>query len=208
MGQRTHLRLGVVRFTQPAAAGFYPIWFSNTLTDPIGDLSRAVAEELNGSGRFADVIYLGGPPLDRCGPGLLPGCLPARRHPRRGRDEIQRDGGRRALEPHPAVHRALAASLHRPADGTQPRQRRAARNPQAPGVGRRGGRLALSEQRLSWHEHNWYSVQSIPANERAVQTHALDHFVTTLAATLVREFTPARVDALAPRTAAASPGAP
>jgi len=58
-----------------------------------------------------------------------------------------------------------------------------------------------AEQQLAWDEHNWYSSLSIPVIERAVQTRALDHFVTALVAAVQRELIPARLDALLPRPA-------
>ena len=204
---RTGLRIGVARFSQPPASGFYPIWFSNTLADPIGDFSRAVAEELRGSGRFADVIYLGAAPLEAADLAYY-------------RDVYQLDAvlagavtnyyvtavaelwslmppfillwplhllGLPVAPSHDSVALDVTLSLRGVSPGT--------------------GAWRAAEQRLSWHERAWYSVLNIPANERAVQTHALDHFVTALAASLLRELPPARADEPSPRPAAASPPA-
>jgi hypothetical protein len=205
--QRSGLRIGVVRFSQPPASGFYPIQFSNTLADPIGDLSRAVAEELRAAGLFNDVIYLGAPPL-----------------------------GAADLDYYRAVYQldAILAgdvttfyvtsvpelwSLIPPMLALWPLH--VFGLPTAPchdSVALRGA-LSLrglapgavlwrsSELEYAWHEHNWYSSLSIPAIERAVQTRAMDHFVTSLVADLRRELTPARVDDLFLRPAAAAPPA-
>ncbi|MHB8835506.1 MAG: hypothetical protein ACYC9Y_07345 [Candidatus Methylomirabilia bacterium] len=188
---RFNLRIGVVRFSQPSAAGFYPIRFSNTLGDPIGDLSRAVADELRGSGLFAEVIYLDGPPP-----------------------------GRTDLEYYREVYRLAAIlsgdvtsfyvtsvpelwSLVPPFIALWPLH--VLGLPTAPchdsvvlhgtlslqGLEAGAGGWRSSEQKYSWHEHNWYSSLSIPAIERAVQTRAMDHFVTSLVAALRRELSPA-----------------
>lgn len=201
------LRIGVVRFSQPPASAFYPIRFSQTLDDPIGDLSRAVAEDLLSSGFFVDVIYLG---------VTTPGVADQDYY----RDIYQLDAilagevtkfyVTSAPEiwslippflalwplhvfglPTAACHDSVA--LH----GTLSLQ----------GLTPGAGGWRSSEQQLSWHEHNWYSSLSIPAIERAFQIRAMDYFVTSLVATLRRELSPARLDALFPRPATASPPA-
>jgi hypothetical protein len=198
--QSTNRRLGVVRFSQPAAAGFYPIWFSNTLADPIGDLSRAVAEELRNSGLFADVIYLGDSPLG----------VADREYYR----EVCRLDAIFTGEVTSFYVTAVAElwslippfillwPLHFLGLPTAPSHDSVALHGTfslrglAPGA----GYWRSPEQRYHWDEHVWYSVQSIPANERAVQTHALDHFVTSIAAALQSELPPARIEGLFPRS--------
>jgi hypothetical protein len=206
--QRTDRRLGVVRFSEPPAAGFYPIWFSNTLEDPVGDLSRAVAEELRVSGPFADVIYLGDPPpsvadlayyrdvyrLDAIFTGEVT------------RFQVTAVAELWSLIP-PFI---LLWPLHFLGLPTAPSHDSVALDGSfslqglAPGA----GCWRSPEQRYAWHEHAWYSVQSIPANERAVQTHALDQFVAAIAATVRRELSPADIEALLPRPSAAVAPAP
>ncbi len=194
--QRTNLRLGVVGFSQPDAAGFYRMRFSQTLADPIGDLSRAVAEELRGSGRFLDVVYLGAPPrsaadlayyrdvyrLDAILTGEVTGFYVT------SVPELWS-----LIPPFLAlwplhVFGVPTAPCH---DSVVLHGTLALRG-LAPGA----GVWRSSEQRLSWHEHNWYSSLSIPSIERAVQIRAMDHFVASLAAVLDHELTPARLDEL------------
>ncbi len=204
----TNRRIGVARFSQPSAAGFYPIWFSNTLADPIGDLSRAVAEELRTSGLFADVIYLGD--------------SPPRASDLEYYREVYRLDGLFAGEVTEFYVTAVAElwslippfillwPLHFIGLPTAPSHDSVALEGSfslqglAPGAG--GWRS--SEQRYAWHEHVWYSVQRIPANERAVQTHALDHFVTAIVAAVRRELSPADIEALLPRAETAAAPAP
>ena len=187
---RTELRLGVVRFAQPPAAGFYPMRFSNTLADPIGDLSRAVAEELDGAGLFADVIYLDGPPPA--------GADLAYYRDVYGLDAILAGEVTKfyvtsvpelwSLIP-PFI---LLWPLHVIGLPTAPCHDSVVLHGTlviqglAPGAG--GWRS--SEQRLSWHQQNWYSSLTIPAIEREVQIRAMDHFVTSLVAALRGELTP------------------
>lgn len=205
-GPRTSFRLGVARFAQPAAAGFYPIWFSNTLNDPIGDLSRAVAEELRRSGRFADVVYLGAPTLDAADldyyrtiyrlDAILAGEVT--------RFQVSAVAELWSLVPPfivlwPLHFIGLPAAPSR--DSVVLHATLGLRG-LAPGAG--GWRS--TEQRLSWRERNWYAVQRIPAIERAVQTHAMDHFVAALAGLLLCELTPDRLDSLLPGRAAAATG--
>ena len=201
-GERcTSLRLGVVRFSQPPVAGFYPIQFSQTLADPIGDLSRALAEELRASGFFVDVIYLGDPTRD-------PADLEYYRDVYRLDALLSGDVTAFYVTSVPELWSLIPPflalwPLHVFGLPTAPCHDRVELHGTlglqglTPGAG--GWRSA--EQRLSWHEHNWYSSLSIPAIERTVQIHALDHFVTTLVAILRRELTPARIDALVPRPA-------
>jgi len=199
--QRTDRRLGVVRFSQPPAAGFYPIRFSQTLADPIGDLSRAVAEELRGSGLFVDVIYLDGPP------GVAD--LDYYRDVYRLEAILSGDVTRFYVTSVPELWSLIPPflvlwPLHVLGLPTAPCHDSVALHGTlsfqglAPGA----GSWRSSEQQLSWHEHNWYSSLTIPAIERAVQTHAMDHFVTSIVATVRRELSPARIDALLPRPAA------
>ena len=199
--QRSSLRLGVVGFSQPPAAGFYPIRFSQTLVDPIGDLSRAVAEELLGSGMFADVIYLGTPLLEAAD-------LDYYRDVYRLDAILSGDVTSFYVTSVPELWSLVTpyivlwpfhvfglptAPCHDSValDGTLSLR----------GLVPGAGAWRSSEQRLSWHEHNRYSSLSIPAIERAVQIHAMDHFVTSLVAAVRRELSPALLDALVPRAA-------
>lgn len=201
----TSFRLGVVRFTQPAVAGFYPIRFSQTLADPIEDLSRAVAEELRGSGLFADVIYLGVPP-----PG--PADLEYYRDVYRLDAILAGDVTSFFVTSVPELWSVIPPflalwPLHvfglptAPCHDSVVLRGTLSLQGLAPGA----GSWRFSEQRFSWHEHNWYSSLSIPAIERAVQIRAMDHFVTALVAALQCELTPARIEALRPRPAASPP---
>jgi len=193
---RTHLRLGVVRFSQPDAAGFYPIRFSNTLADPIGDLSRAVAVELRGSGMFADAIYLGVAPSSTADLDYY--------HDVYGLDAI--------LAGEVTTYYVTSAPelwsvippfivlwpLHALGLPTAPCHDRVELHVslRIQGLAPGAGGWSFPEQPLSWHGHDWYSAQSIPAVERSVQIRAMDYFVTSLAGVVVRELTPARLDGL------------
>lgn len=195
----TDRRLGVVRFSQPAAAGFYPIWFSNTLADPIGDLSRAVVEELRGSGLFADVMYLGDSPL---GVADLEYYRDVYRLDAIFAGDVTRFYVTAVAEFWSLIPPFIVLwPLHFLGLPTAPSHDSVALHGSfsirglAPGA---GGWLSAA-QRYSWHEHTWYSVLSIPANERAVQTRAMDHFVTSIVATVRRELSPTRIDDLFPR---------
>lgn len=196
--QSTNRRLGVVRFSQPPAAGFYPIWFSNTLADPIGDLSRAVAEELRRSGLFFDVIYLGDSPL---GVADLEYYRDAYRLDAIFAGEVTRFYVTAVAELWSLIPPfILLWPLHFFGLPTGPSHDSVALHGSFSlrGLAAGAGSWRSSEQRYSWHEHTWYSVQSIPANERALQTRAMDHFVTSIVATVRRELPPARIDALFP----------
>lgn len=202
---RTPLRLGVVRFSQPAASGFYPIRFSNTLADPIGDLSRAVAEELRGSGRFVDVIYLGAPPL---GASDLDYYRDVYRIDAILSGDVTSFYVTSVPEPWSLIPPLIVLwPLHvlglptAPCHDSVELRGTLSLQGLAPGAG--GWRS--SDQRFSWHEHNWYSALSIPAIERGVQIRAMDHFVASLVAALCRELSPARIEALSPRPVATSP---
>ena len=206
--QSTNRRLGVVRFSQPPAAGFYPIWFSNTLADPIGDLSRAVAEELRSSDLFADVIYLGDSPL---GVADLEYYRDVYRLDAIFTGEVTKFYVTAVAELWSLIPPFIVLwPLHffglptAPSHDSVELHGTFSIQGLAPGA----GFWSSPEQRYSWHEHTWYSVLSIPANERAVQTHAMDHFVTSLVATVHDELSPARIDALFPRQAAPSTKAP
>jgi hypothetical protein len=185
--QRTNLRLGVARFSQPDPAGFYPIWFSNTLADPIGDLSRAVAEELRRSGLFADVVYLDAP-------------APTAADRDYYRDIYQLDtilDGE--VTSFSVTGVAELWSLIPPLIVVWPLHFLGLpTGPSHDSVGLRGsvtlqglapGAAAWHspELRLAWDEHVWYSVLTIPANERRLQTRALDHFVAAIAAAVAGE---------------------
>ena len=197
----TGQRLGVVRFSQPPASGFYPIWFSNTLADPIGDLSRAVAAELRGSGLFVDVIYLGAPSLSEADleyyrdvyrlDALLVG-------------DVSKFYVTAVAELWSLVPPFIALwPLHFLGFPTGPSHDSVALHGtfSLQGLAPGAGCWRSPEQRYSWHEHTWYSVLSIPANERAVQIGAMDHFVTSIVAAVRGELSPARIDDLFPRPA-------
>jgi len=191
-GRRTNLRIGVTRFSGPDPAGFYPIWFSNTLADPIGDLSRAVAVELRRSGLFADVIYLG---VEK----------PAAADLAYYREVYQLDA---VLDGDVSRFFVTAVaelwSLIPPLIVVWPLHFLGV--PSAPSHDSVGMSGALSlqglasgvagwrspELRLSWDEHVWYSVFTIPANERRLQTNALDQFVAALAGTVCSAIDPER----------------
>lgn len=205
---RSDIRLGVARFSQPDPAGFYPIWFSNTLADPIGDLSRAVAEELRRTGPFAEVVYLDAPrpaPADRD-------------HYRR----VYRLDAVLEGEVTEFFVTAVAElwSLIPPFIALWPLHFLGL--PTAPShdsVGLRGA-LAIRgladgavawrspELRLSWDDHVWYSVLNIPANERRLQTRAMDHFVSTLAAVVRDEMEAGRIEPLLRAARRRDPGWP
>ena len=201
----TGLRIGVVAFTQPAAAGFYPIRFSQTLADPIGDLSRAVAAELRGSGLFEEVIHLG---------ALPPGADDRDYY----RDVYRLDAilagdvtkfyVTSVPELWSLIPPFLALwPLHVLGLPTAPCHDSVALHGTlslrglAPGA----GVWRSPELRLSWDEHNWYSSLSIPSIERAVQVHAMRYFAASLAAALQRELSPTLVEALSPRPPASPP---
>lgn len=199
---RTKFRLGVVRFSQPAVAGFYPMRFSQTLADPIGDLSRAVAEELRGSGLFADVIYLGDPLL-----GVAD--MDYYRDVYRLNAILVGDVTEFYVTSVPELWSLIPPllvlwPLHVFGLPTAPCHDSVVLHGSiglqllTPGA----GVWRSSEQQLSWHEHNWYSSLSIPAIERAVQIRAMDHFVSSLAAIVRGELSPARIDELFHRPAA------
>jgi hypothetical protein len=201
-GQRTGLRLGVVRFSQPDAAGFYPIQFSQTLADPIGDLSRAVAGELREAGLFADVIYLGAPPL---GAADLDYYREVYRLDAILVGDVTRFFVTSVPEIWSLVPPLLALwPLHFIGLPTAPCHDSAVLHGsigiQALPPG--SGSWRSAEQQLSWHKHNMYSFQSIPAVERAVQINAMDYFVASLVAIVQSELSPTRMDALFPRQAA------
>lgn len=198
-GRRSHLRLGVVTFSQPDPAGFHPIWFSNTLADPIGDLSRAVAEELRGAGLFADVIYLGAAPPD---PADLEYYRDVYRLDAVLAGDVTRYQVTAVAELWSLIPPFIALwPLHFLGLPTAPSRDSVALHAtlDVRGLSPGAGSWRSGEQRLSWHGHNWYSVLSIPANERAVQTRAMDYFVTSIVATLDRELTPERLEELFPR---------
>lgn len=200
--QRSNLRLGVVRFSQPDAAGFYPIRFSQTLADPIGDFSRAVAVELRRSGLFAEVIYLDGPPQ---GVADLDYYRDVYRLEAILSGEVTRFYVTSVPELWSLVPPFLALwPLHVLGLPTAPCHDSVVLHGTLSlrGLASGAGSWRSSEQQLSWHEHNWYSSLSIPAIERAVQTRAMDHFVTSLVATVRRELSPTLIDALSPRLTA------
>ena len=195
----TGLRIGVVRFSAPPAANYYPIRFSNTLADPIGDLSRAVAEELRGSGLFADVIYLDTPTLAGADRDYyreiyrLDAILAG---------EVTKFYVTSVPELWSLIPPLLALwPLHVVGLPTAPCHDSVGLHVilSLQGLAPGASRWRSSEQELSWHEHNWYSSLTIPAIERRVQIHALDHFVAALAGSLRRELTPQAIAAIVGR---------
>jgi hypothetical protein len=202
---RTNLRLGVVRFAQPPAAGFYPIRFSNTLADPIGDLARAVAEELDASGLFADVIYLDVPPPQGANLDYYRDVY--------GLDAILAgEVTKFYVTSVPALWSVIPPMivvwpLHVFGLPTAPCRDSVALHGSLSltGLGPGAGGWRSSELKLSWNEHNWYSSLTIPAIERKIQIHAMDSFVTSMVAALRSELTPAVISVLSPRHNAVAP---
>lgn len=195
----TGLRLGVVRFAQPPAAGFYPIRFSNTLADPIGDLSRAVAEELDDAGLFADVIYLDGPPP---GGADLAYYRDVYRLDAILAGEVTKFYVTSAPELWSLIPPfILLWPLHVLGMPTAPCHDSVVLHGtlEMQGLAPGAGGWRSPELRLSWHQLNWYSSLTIPAIEREVQIRAMDHFVTSLAAALRGELTPDIIEALLSR---------
>lgn len=177
-------RVGVFRFAEPPDPHVYLIRFSNTLADPVGDLSRGVAVALRDSGLVADAIYLGAPTGD-------PQDL---EHYRRvyGLDAILEGEVARLYITSVPEHWSLAPPLlalwplHVFGLPTAPCHDSAGLDAEV-----RLTRLDAGAEtwrsgavRFAWHEHNWYSSLSIPRIERSMQTHAMDHFVTSLVETL------------------------
>jgi hypothetical protein len=181
---RTGLRVGVFRLAEPPDPRLYLIRFGNTLADPAGDLSRGLSVALRDSGLVADAVYLGAPTGD-------PRDLEHYRSVY-GLDAILEGRVTRWYVTSVPELWSVATPLivlwplHVLGLPTAPCHDSAGLDaelrltPLAAGAEPwRSGTV-----RFAWHEHNWYSSLTVPRIERSLQTHAMDHFVTSLVDTL------------------------